>query len=499
MSHPYGVVMSAVALLSLSVQAQNLGPVPTQTITQHRNDWPMYNHDVVGTRFNPEENTLNRDSVRQGLSIKWYFPTAGDVYATPSVVSDIVYAGDAEVLPDGTTKGTFYALRAKDGGLVWQQPTEPSLTFGPITASALVTNGTNGKGGMVIFGDQRGFIYGLDRETGDLLWDPVQADHRDKNPTAVIYGSPILVDGQVIIGVSSNEHPGKETFRGSVVSLNPNDGSINWQHYLITDEEQQKGSAGAGVWSTPTYDAGLKLVFVTTGNNYTVHATETSDAFVALEAATGHEKWHFQAHPNDKGQIEADIGDSPQVYTLGTQKVVGAGQKKTGIYWVLDASTGALVNKIRAVPNCKDSLGLFADSAIRGDVVFVNGVNCKLPANPAPAGEVVALNKDASRELWEFPTTVRIDSVLSGVAVANDVVYFRTSGLSSVLYALDATNGQPLTMMEKPVDGGISGPSVSNGQIYFGTGTKFASGVGSGNTGIVAIGLMSEPGAEQQR
>jgi polyvinyl alcohol dehydrogenase (cytochrome) len=151
MCHPYSVVMSAVALLSLSVQAQNLGPVPTQTITQDPNDWPMYNHDVGGTRFNPAETTLTRESVRQGLSIKWYFHTAGDVYATPSVVNNIVYAGEAEVT-NGTTKGTFYAL-TKAGELRWQ-----NTGFGPITASALVTNGTNGKDGMVIFGDQRGFI-----------------------------------------------------------------------------------------------------------------------------------------------------------------------------------------------------------------------------------------------------------------------------------------------------------------------------------------------------
>jgi outer membrane protein assembly factor BamB len=90
------------------------------------------------------------------------------------------------------------------------------------------------------------------RQTGKLLWS-VLADNHDKNPTAVIFGSPILVDGQVVIGVSSNEGAAKKTFRGSVVSLNPNDGSINWQTYLITDEEQEKGSAGAGVWSTPTY------------------------------------------------------------------------------------------------------------------------------------------------------------------------------------------------------------------------------------------------------
>jgi glucose dehydrogenase len=261
---------------------------------------------------------------------------------------------------------------------------------------------------------------------------------------------------------------------------------------LITDDEKQKGSAGAGVWSTPTYDENLKLVFVTTGNNYTVHATETSDAFVALDVSNPQKvevKWIFQAHPNDKGQIEADIGDSPQVYTLSSgQKVVGAGQKKTGIYWVLDASTGALVNNIRAVPNCKDSLGLFADSAIMDHVVFVNGVNCKLQPPIPPAGEVVALNEDASGKLWEFPSAPRIDSVLSGVALANGVVYFHTSGFSSVLYALDATTGQCLAWVQ--TNAGISGPSVSNGQIYVGTGVSFATnGQQTSTPEIVAIGL----------
>jgi polyvinyl alcohol dehydrogenase (cytochrome) len=443
----------------------------------------MYNHDVVGTRFNPAETTLAPESVRQGLSIKWYFHTAGDVYATPSVVNDIVYAGAAE-----ETKGTFYAL-TKAGKLRWQK-----TGFGPITASALVTNGTNGKNGLVIFGDHAGFIYGLDRETGQLVWpQPPQFVHPNPNSTAAIFGSPILVDGQVVIGISSNEGAAKTTFRGSVVSLNPNDGSINWQHYLITDEEQQKGSAGAGVWSTPTYDADTKTIYVTTGNNYTAPATETSDAFVALDAATGQEKWHFQAVKNDKGQIEADIGDSPQVYRLSSgEKVVGAGQKKTGVYWVLDANTGALVNDIQAVPSCKDSLGLFADSAISGDVVVVNGVNCKIPANPPlmpPAGEVIALKKDASGILWEYGPLL-IGSVLSGVAVANGVVYFHTSGQFSFLYALDAANGHFLNVVSWS-DGGISGPSVSNGQIYVGTGTKFASGfpTQTGLTGIVAIGL----------
>src|ERR1700756_2265267 len=90
----------------------------------------MYNHDALGTRFNPAETTLNRDSIKR-LRIKWVFPTAGDVYATPSVVNNIVYAGD--------TSGTFYAITSA-GTLLWKTSGSGSIKFGAITASALVTN-----------------------------------------------------------------------------------------------------------------------------------------------------------------------------------------------------------------------------------------------------------------------------------------------------------------------------------------------------------------------
>src|SRR5262249_2687389 len=73
--------------------------------------------------------------------------------------------------------------------------------------------------------------------------------------------------------------------------------------------------------------------------------------------------------------------------------------------------------------------------------------------------------KDASGKLWEYPPpSKRIGSVLSGVAVANGVVYFHDSEPSSILYALDATRGQQLkTVPTHPASGAISGPPVSNG------------------------------------
>ena len=484
------LVTSAVALLSLSVLGQNPGFIPPQTISQDPSDWPMYNHDVVGTRCNPAEDELTRDSVR-GLKVKWVFPTKGDVYATPSVVNNVVYAGD--------TSGTFYALTSA-GTLLWKTSGSGSIKFGPITASALVTNRAHEvdeinradrRDGMVVFGDQAGFIDGLKRNTGQLVWSV----RPNSNPDAVIFGSPIPVNGQVVIGISSNEGSTKNTFRGSVVSLDPDNGRMNWQTYLITEQEQKSGSSGAGVWSTPTYDADTGLVYVTTGNNYTTPATDTSDAFVALNPKRkGEIQWTHQCVTDDTGTVEADIGDSPQVYALPDgRKVVGAGEKN-GIYWVLDAISGGLVGSKKAVLGCVPGQeGLFADSAIANGVVFVNGQDCSVFAKPPfipPTGVVIALKNTTDsgnlkmEELWRFESPFA--PVLSGVAVANGVVYFHNSGILSVLYALDAATGRVLAKVF--TNGGISGPSVSNGQIYVGTGTKFASHVPT-PTGIVAIGL----------
>src|SRR5579875_1215539 len=48
-------------------------PKRVQTITSA--DWPMYNHDLAGWRFNPAEKTLSPANVEK-LVEKWRFPAA---------------------------------------------------------------------------------------------------------------------------------------------------------------------------------------------------------------------------------------------------------------------------------------------------------------------------------------------------------------------------------------------------------------------------------------
>jgi polyvinyl alcohol dehydrogenase (cytochrome) len=286
-----------------------------QTASFDLSDWPMYNHDVLGARFNFAEYQLNRANVGS-LKVKWIYSTAGDVYGTPAVVGNYIYAGDVSA--------TFYAL-THDGKLVWS-----TKVNAPITASALVT------GGVIVFGDQAGYIYGLDRENGTIKWSVRPNPH----PYAAIYGSAILANGQVVIGISSNEEalegtPACCSFRGSVVSLDPTNGTVEWQTYLISDAESKAGASGASVWSTPTYDG--RRIYVTTGNNYTAPATGTSDAFVALDPRTGEIIWVRQTVKGDIDNIDADFGDSPQVYTFRISRRSWAPAKKSleHITWLM--------------------------------------------------------------------------------------------------------------------------------------------------------------------
>jgi polyvinyl alcohol dehydrogenase (cytochrome) len=428
-------------------------------------DWPMYNHDPAGSRYNSAETQLSPATVGD-LGVKWTFPTAGPIAGTPAVVNDHVYAADAT--------GMVYALD-RDGNLLWQTalPVGQTATRIKVNASPLVTNHT------LVIGDQSGRVHGLDVDTGAVKWTA----YPNPNPFAAIWGSATMVGKYVAIGTSSNEWavvtaiPGYvPTFRGSLVLLDPTNGAIVWQTFTISPAESAAGASGATVWCTPTYDKASNTLFVGTSNNYTQPTTATSDSFIALDASDGHVKWVNQRTHDDEWTFafgdssvahpDFDIGDSPQVYKLGGRTVVSAGQK-SGFFHVLDAATGAEVNSpIQLAPSGTVG-GLFADSAVANGVVYVNGSDWPgvLAGEPPNAGILSAVAGDGSHELWRFETPFSPN--ISGVAVANGVVYFQST-FSGQFYALDAATGAVLAQV--PSGGFTSGPAVSRGQIYLGTG-----------------------------
>lgn len=421
-----------------------------------RADWSMFNHDGPGSRHAAEEHHLGWWNAA-GLEPKWTFDTPGPVTGTPAVAGGRVFAGDYT--------GAFYALRAKDGKLRWtaQLP-------GGVTGSAVV------RGSRVVVGDMAGYVSGLDKKTGSVLWQVRPNAH----PWTAVYGSPTPVKNKVAIGFSSNEwfwgaaDPSYPccSFRGSVALIDPKNGDVLWHTHFISETEVESGSSGAPVWSSPTYDPELDLIFVTTGNNYTDPATGLSDSIIALDPGTGAIVWANQRLQNDSWNVlyppvdphlDHDIGDSPQVYTLadGT-KVVGAGQK-SGFFHVLDAATGAEIEKRQFQAPAVILGGFNSDTAVAGGVVYATTVN--YPSY----GEAVAFTSDTSQELWRV-TMPAGSLTMSPVAVAAGVMYF--SSTDGNLYALRTWDGAQLAQV--PLGAHTSGPSVSGGRVFVGTGDGFS-------------------------
>jgi hypothetical protein len=135
--------------------------------------------------------------------------------------------------------------------------------------------------------------------------------------------------------------------------------------------------------------------------------------------------------------------------------------------------------------------GLQTGCATDGKTIFTNGIDAirlgsqeKLVESivPPTGGRVAALSLDLEAERWrhERPRIASIggpppkpvfedvgDPVASGVAVANGVLYFTTVA-SGKLVALNAETGKVLKELDLgPV---FSGPSVSRGRVYVGTG-----------------------------
>lgn len=436
--------------------------------------WPMYNHDALGSRFNSAENSLKPQNVT-GLSVKWTYPTTGDVVGTPAVTSSVVAAGD--------TAGWFYALNTK-GKLLWKTHVNAG-----IWASALITDS-----GVVVFGDLGGTIYGLDLQTGTMKWSVRPNPHQ----YAAIFGSATQVNGSVVIGISSTEEGSLEgssaccTFRGSVVSIDPSSGAVQWQTYFITPAQQAAGSSGASVWSTPTFDSASHKIYVTTSNNYSGSSpTPLSDAFVALDAGTGSILWSLQPFGGDSNYFaqDWDFSDSPQIYTLANgEKVVGAGNKN-GVYYVADAATGSLVSSLQVTPTCAMNQGLFSDSGAAYGLIFVNGTDCSLTSqgtyNPENnyQGVLAALSNGGAQQQWRF--TAPKGAALTGVAIANGMVFFHSNGATSTLYALNAQTGAVLAAVA--TGGSASGPAVANGRVYVGTGVSSVWGNPS-TSSIISLG-----------
>lgn len=486
--------------------------------------WLTSGQNLQNTRYQSSESKINVNNV-SNLSVKWQFTTGGNVSATPAVDGTTVY------FPDWA--GNLYAVDENTGTLVWQHKisdyTGVPGDFARDTPAVV--------GNMLILGDQGGYltvpapsgakVFAVNKQNGNPIWVTQVESHL----FSIITQSPIVDYNDYFkanvayIGVSSIEEgvaaliPGYSccSFRGSMLALNASTGQILWKTYTIPE-----GYSGGAVWgSTGAIDHSRGSLFIDSGNNYSVPADVLScvgnastpdeqkaclspddhfDSILALDYNTGAIKWALNAVPYDAWNVDClpffgggncpqpsgpdyDFGQGPALFTIKNpatgknRDLVGAGEK-SGQYWALDASTGAVVWRTQAGPGGVNG-GLQWGSATDGSRIYVANTNSlatpwNLVQNGVPSNVQVtsgfwsALDATTGQILWQTADPLGAQDP-GAVSAANGVVYGCSFDPAGHMYAFNGATGAILWSF---ASGGScnAGAADVNGMVFWGSG-----------------------------
>jgi polyvinyl alcohol dehydrogenase (cytochrome) len=484
------------AAMKLSLAAILLSVVPhALAADQAPADWPFSGHDIHNTRNAAGESTLDPSRVA-GLTPLWTLTTDGNVTATPAVVDGVVYAPDFG--------GSLWAVDAATGRVIWKSAIgdltgvkgDVSRTTPAFLGGSLIL----GEGTQTVSALEGASMLAVDAKSGRRLWLTKVED----NPVAIITSAPVADDGVVYVGTSSKaETINRPTgFRGSVVALSAETGKVLWKTYLTPE-----GYTGAAAWgSTPVVDRDTGLLYVATGNNYSVpegvcrapDATGCTpsapdnyvESIVALDLKTGRIAWATPTLPADvstnfdhEDGPDYDFAQGPILFTteLGGRSaaVLGVGQK-SGVYWALDPATGRVLWKTEVGPGSRLG-GMMWGSATDGKRIYVsigNAAHRPVTATFADGqsrtitgGFWAALDPATGAVLWRAPDPQGAPDV-GALTVADGVVYAGSlAPHGNNMYAIDAATGDFRWAF---ASGGsvAGGAAVVNGAVYWGSGYK---------------------------
>jgi PQQ-dependent dehydrogenase (methanol/ethanol family) len=310
--------------------------------------WITNGGNVYNHRYSPLTQ-IDTDTVSR-LAPRWRTSLNGSGTASKysGQAQPLVYQG---VIYVPTGANDVFALDVDTGEILWTHEAHLDANI-TVICCGWMSRGVAMGDGKIFSGQLDGKLVALDQQTGDVVWS-VQAESTGDGFS--ITSAPLYYDGLVITGFAG----GDRASRGRVKAYDADNGDLVWTFYTIPgpgefghdtwpDDNDTWEYGGAAVWQTPAVDPELGLLYFSTGNpgpdlNGSVRPGDNlfSVSLVAIEAATGEYRWHFQ-------QVHHDLWDydSPNPVILFEAEYDGALRKgivevgKTGFVYILDRETG---------------------------------------------------------------------------------------------------------------------------------------------------------------
>ena len=286
----------------------------------------------------PDQATSAAADLPFTLVTDWRSTTGGNVFASPTVLDDVVVIGSMD--------GTIYSMDRESGDQGWRMP-----TGGAVRSSAAVS------GGLVIVGGDDGVLRAIWHATGQSLWE--------KSVGYTIVSSPVVSNGMAIVGADKlyafDALTGEQKWAaptgglivsspavaGDMVVVGSNDGSL-YGFSVTSGAQQWVLDTGGPVVAGPVIADGIAYV------------GSRSGALVAVTGATGVQLW---SHPvggavngavvvsGDQVMVGTDTGtvtsllrnDAKEVWTRQTSGRIDAGLALLGDTVVVGSTTGSIL------------------------------------------------------------------------------------------------------------------------------------------------------------
>lgn len=381
--------------------------------------WNRWGANARNTRFQSRGAAGLAAADVPDLELAWAFgfPGAQRARSQPAVTAEAIFTG--------SQSGRVYALDTRTGCAWWTYEAGAEVRNAP-----LIGTDAAGKPETLYFGDIDAVVHAVNARTGELRWTKSVRDH----PDGTITGSLALHERTLFVPMSSTEIVSAYiddyaccTFRGGVTALSADDGEQRWRWHSV-GLPRKVGETGVGtdilapsgapVWSTPTVDAERGLLYVGTGENYSSPANGNSDAIIAIDLASGRQRWAMQATPGDAWNAacgreprancpsedgpDFDFGAPPMLVDLADGGQILLAGQKSGEIFGLDPDNGGKVVWRRRIGMGGFNGGVHWGMASDGATLWVGIADTpgnKFAAGPPRPG-IHALNPATGEPLW---------------------------------------------------------------------------------------------------
>jgi polyvinyl alcohol dehydrogenase (cytochrome) len=429
------------------------GPASVADANPH---WVSYGGGAKNQFYNAAETKISVETAPM-LKELWTV-SLGEITGAPSVVGDVVYV---------VSSGGTFAVNAKDGSTIW-------------TASVGGTSAPyyDEESKLLMVTASGGTINALDAMSGQMKW----SQRITMQGGGSGWSSPIVSGSLAVVGVSSIDMGG---FKGGVAAFDKMTGTSAWEYVHAKTN-------GASIWSGPGADDD-GFVYGASGNNYGGAADDRSDSIFSISTMTGEFMWNYQAEMGDVWALtggsgpDHDFGTNPIIVDVKGRKLIAAGQK-SGVFHVLDRTTGQLVASLKISQRSSQANGgILNNGAYDGkNLMFIAGAN-----EAGSPGSTVGMSADPEtmsdmtlKEVWRVQNSGILWAPFS---TANGVCFITDN---STLRVLNCADGTELNTFMSPGTIG-SAPAISDGRVFYGAGFSYQFGGGTIQAGrsLVALGL----------